>query len=782
MKTAVAPFDGGLINQPLDLANQVAYGVGSTGRARLRYNNSTTTLQVSLNGGAYVDIATGGAVTLQSAYNGGNTIATSGGTAIAFSDTNNDAGNVLTINKAPSGFNDGYGIGITMGANTSGTATGLNIDLAASSQATGIQVNAASVGHAALFITTSASSTTNSTLDVRSDALSNNNVIEVSKRPSSGTRSGAGILVTMGDAAGTVSGAGLSVVMTSGTATGSAIAVTGGTVVASAPILTATQTWNSGGATFKGISLDVTNTASAAASRLIDLQVASSSVFSVAPSGNTSLASAAGLLWSTDAALYRLGAGVVSPSTGSAPGTVSGGFAAKTIALGSGITSSNVSTDATIYLFRANDSGNNVRFQINTLTNTDPSYLRASSTSAVVWHSGTVDGSSADAGISRVAATALGVGNGTLGDVSGTISAAKGMFTTNGITSSNAILNANDGNFAGESAILFTGTDNATPSRFASCSSAGADFDTRLIMFRSRGTMASQSTAVDGDWAGTIQGQIRTAGGLTTIVADMSFRSQGTVGTGTGGGKIVFRTNPAGSGTLADRVVIDNAGSLICNASGSNLAQNATGGFLYVPVCATGAPSGTPTSVTGATALVVQGDTLYFRGTSAWQALTAGGGGGVTVLNRDVVGTTVADTTTETSIYSYSVPGNTLSTNKRLRLTILGSYQAANDPALRIRLNFGGDTCVIRGLLAMGTGTAGALKIEAWVTALNATNSQQLAGQVWSAGSSNSDPGPFESTASEDTTASKTLEVTVEWDDANPGNTLTIRSAILELL
>jgi len=63
------------------------------------------------------------------------------------------------------------------------------------------------------------------------------------------------------------------------------ITAAGGTITASTPALTATQTWNSGGVTFKGISLDVTDTASAAGSLLIDLLVASSSKFSVAKSG-----------------------------------------------------------------------------------------------------------------------------------------------------------------------------------------------------------------------------------------------------------------------------------------------------------------------------------------------------------------------------------------------------------------------------------------------------------------------------------------------------------------
>jgi hypothetical protein len=53
--------------------------------------------------------------------------------------------------------------------------------------------------------------------------------------------------------------------------------LTGGTVTASAPLINATQTWNSGGVTFNGLLLNVTDTASAAASTLLDLRVGGSS-------------------------------------------------------------------------------------------------------------------------------------------------------------------------------------------------------------------------------------------------------------------------------------------------------------------------------------------------------------------------------------------------------------------------------------------------------------------------------------------------------------------------
>lgn len=54
-----------------------------------------------------------------------------------------------------------------------------------------------------------------------------------------------------------------------------------------------TDTWNAGGTAFSAIKMDVTNTASAAGSKLIDLQIGSASVFEVGKDGAATLTTAA---------------------------------------------------------------------------------------------------------------------------------------------------------------------------------------------------------------------------------------------------------------------------------------------------------------------------------------------------------------------------------------------------------------------------------------------------------------------------------------------------------
>lgn len=73
---------------------------------------------------------------------------------------------------------------------------------------------------------------------------------------------------------------------------GGPLTLTGGTVVVSTPLLSATQTWNDGAVAFTGISLNVTNSASDSGSNLLDLKIGGSTVFKVSRAGATTMSSA----------------------------------------------------------------------------------------------------------------------------------------------------------------------------------------------------------------------------------------------------------------------------------------------------------------------------------------------------------------------------------------------------------------------------------------------------------------------------------------------------------
>lgn len=69
------------------------------------------------------------------------------------------------------------------------------------------------------------------------------------------------------------------------------LTISSGTRTANAPVQSLSQTWNSSGVTFTGWRLNITDTASAAASLLMDLQVGGASRFQVAKNGDTTLPS-----------------------------------------------------------------------------------------------------------------------------------------------------------------------------------------------------------------------------------------------------------------------------------------------------------------------------------------------------------------------------------------------------------------------------------------------------------------------------------------------------------
>lgn len=67
------------------------------------------------------------------------------------------------------------------------------------------------------------------------------------------------------------------------------VVITGGTQTANQPALNITQTWNNGAVTFKGLSLNVTNTASASDSLLVDIQSTGASALQVAVNKQTAV-------------------------------------------------------------------------------------------------------------------------------------------------------------------------------------------------------------------------------------------------------------------------------------------------------------------------------------------------------------------------------------------------------------------------------------------------------------------------------------------------------------
>jgi len=96
--------------------------------------------------------------------------------------------------------------------------------------------------------------------------------------------------------------------------------LTGATVTTSSPVIDAAQTWNAGGVTFTGLKFNATDTASAAASLLMDLQTGGTSRFYVGKTGRANVFDLN--CWDGDLVIYR--AGTAAARIGTANGSFTG--------------------------------------------------------------------------------------------------------------------------------------------------------------------------------------------------------------------------------------------------------------------------------------------------------------------------------------------------------------------------------------------------------------------------------------------------------------------------
>ena len=171
-----------------------------------------------------------------------------------------------------------------------------------------------------------------------------------------------------------------------------------------------------------------------------------------------------------------------------------------------------------------------------------------------------------------------------------------------------------------------------------------------------------------------------------------------------------------------------------------------------------------------------------------------------TVFNRQVTLQTVANTVTETAVYTLSVPGGTLGTTKGLRLSLIGD-QINNSGAGRthtVRVKYGATTIFEAACSNVGnTATRSSLLLELELVAANATNAQRAKGMMClgeggatdTAGvarthsESTSDATIFFSVhnaIAEDSTAAKNLVVTYQMNNANASEDMRAHTVYVE--
>lgn len=248
-------------------------------------------------------------------------------------------------------------------------------------------------------------------------------------------------------------------------------------------------------------------------------------------------------------------------------------------------------------------------------------------------------------------------------------------------------------------------------------------------------------------------------------------------------GNLVFRTN--GSTTALTLDTSQNATFVGTVTPGTGTAIDATHGGTAQTTWTTGdLLYASNTNVLSKLGAGTATHVLTANGAGvapSWQA--AAGGGGISVLDRVVTTTTVTTTATETNIYSYSVAGGTLSTNVGLRLTIftVGTFNFGD--TITIKAYYG---ATIFGGAQLFGGVAGDhfFKIEALLSGHNATNAQSgcLVPLGVVGGTFSGPTGANVNTLAEDSTAAKTLKVTVQFSSNSAGDSISAYSAFLEKL
>lgn len=172
----------------------------------------------------------------------------------------------------------------------------------------------------------------------------------------------------------------------------------------------------------------------------------------------------------------------------------------------------------------------------------------------------------------------------------------------------------------------------------------------------------------------------------------------------------------------------------------------------------------------------------------------AGVTAGVSVFNRDVTVNEVVSTASETTVYTNSITGGTLGSTKMLRVTCLADY-LNNDGAgrtLTIKLKYGATTFAQYSLSLGNVATRRPVLIQSWLSALNATGAQaggaifsveNAVGVAGEAGASlGNSGGSVHSAVAEDSTAAKTLAITVQHSASSANLSFRLQVVHVELV
>lgn len=388
------------------------------------------------------------------------------------------------------------------------------------------------------------------------------------------------------------------------------VSIAQGTITDPANAFTVSSTWNDAADTFVGTSIDITDTASAAASLIARWRVGGSEIVSFRKDGLITtagdLAVNGGDLTSSQTTFNLLNATVTTLNIGSAATTVrigatasSFGFAAITSALskfnfGGTFTSSGAGSTAVGLFFNTDITG----------ASGDTTYLTYFTNIGSITTQGASD-TIAVVATMRLAEPTITVGAGDTITLASTLHIAS--VPTEGVT--NAALSIAAGNFitAGNAHI---GSITLAPAGNLDVSSAtGGVLTLRRI----------DTSVTANDMVGKLQFYAADTSTTSNFIgAEIEAQATNTIATDINPMRLIVRTTGTGvAATPTQRWEWDQLGNAIIGTAA--IATNATDGFLYVPSCA-GTPTGVPTTYTGRVPIVVDttNNKLYFY-SGAWR-------------------------------------------------------------------------------------------------------------------------------------------------------------------
>lgn len=169
-----------------------------------------------------------------------------------------------------------------------------------------------------------------------------------------------------------------------------------------------------------------------------------------------------------------------------------------------------------------------------------------------------------------------------------------------------------------------------------------------------------------------------------------------------------------------------------------------------------------------------------------WAAATTGSV--VTVYDRSVAATEVVSTAAETTVWSKVITGGDLSTNRSLRLTVLGDYLHNNAGAdtllLKVKLGTFTLTHTATALGSTTSATRGTFRLEANIANYTASAQRGYGHVFQTRGDGNStDDIKLQSVTdgSVNTASDATMSLTAQWSASSANNSFRARSVILEL-